>query len=104
MARIEWRKVSSPFDSSTKRNSANPSGHSFPTRRSSNLVQVGVARAVQPDIAAGGPIQRPEQMQQRALPRPGGAHDGDERSEEHTSELQSHHDLVCRLLLEKKKA
>src|SRR5437667_1896715 len=25
-----------------------------------------------------------------------------ERSEEHTSELQSHHDLVCRLLLEKK--
>ena len=27
----------------------------------------------------------------------------DTRSEEHTSELQSHHDLVCRLLLEKKK-
>src|SRR5437667_8329939 len=25
------------------------------------------------------------------------------RSEEHTSELQSHHDLVCRLLLEKNK-
>src|SRR5260221_10094595 len=25
------------------------------------------------------------------------------RSEEHTSELQSHNDLVCRLLLEKKK-
>src|SRR5574343_415733 len=25
----------------------------------------------------------------------------DWRSEEHTSELQSHHDLVCRLLLEK---
>src|SRR5437667_8466486 len=24
------------------------------------------------------------------------------RSEEHTSELQSHHDLVCRLLLDKK--
>src|SRR5438034_2244977 len=30
--------------------------------------------------------------------RPGAA-----RSEEHTSELQSHSDLVCRLLLEKKK-
>src|SRR5438034_10136792 len=31
-------------------------------------------------------------------------HPGDpERSEEHTSELQSHSDLVCRLLLEKKK-
>src|SRR5260221_10597868 len=28
----------------------------------------------------------------------------DARSEEHTSELQSHSDLVCRLLLEKKKA
>jgi len=27
-----------------------------------------------------------------------------DRSEEHTSELQSHHDLVCRLLLEKKDA
>src|SRR5882672_5525222 len=31
----------------------------------------------------------------------GGA--GVHRSEEHTSELQSHSDLVCRLLLEKKK-
>src|SRR5438132_9231604 len=28
---------------------------------------------------------------------------GPKRSEEHTSELQSHSDLVCRLLLEKKK-
>src|SRR5260221_6335041 len=28
----------------------------------------------------------------------------DERSEEHTSELQSHSDLVCRLLLEQKKS
>src|SRR5260221_7936697 len=28
---------------------------------------------------------------------------GDQRSEEHTSELQSHSDLVCRLLLEKNK-
>src|SRR5437773_8166640 len=27
----------------------------------------------------------------------------EDRSEEHTSELQSHHDIVCRLLLEKKK-
>src|SRR5437667_8260460 len=34
-------------------------------------------------------------------PPPGVAGAG--RSEEHTSELQSHHDLVCRLLLEKKK-
>src|SRR5438034_2676654 len=33
----------------------------------------------------------------------GGRHVQDARSEEHTSELQSHSDLVCRLLLEKKK-
>src|SRR5260221_10745425 len=33
----------------------------------------------------------------------GGVALGDIRSEEHTSELQSHSDLVCRLLLEKKK-
>src|SRR3712207_7461531 len=31
------------------------------------------------------------------------AHDGEARSEEHTSELQSRQYLVCRLLLEKKK-
>src|SRR5260221_7824001 len=30
-------------------------------------------------------------------------HERGDRSEEHTSELQSHSDLVCRLLLEKKK-
>src|SRR5699024_10145912 len=40
-------------------------------------------------------------------PRPPSAHGtapwGAERSEEHTSELQSRFDLVCRLLLEKKK-
>src|SRR5437773_8921118 len=39
------------------------------------------------------PIQK--EGRRRVLPRT--------RSEEHTSELQSHHDLVCRLLLEKKK-
>src|SRR5207249_8008094 len=32
-----------------------------------------------------------------------GGQDDDGRSEEHTSELQSRFDLVCRLLLEKKK-
>ena len=35
-------------------------------------------------------------LQETALAEP-------DRSEEHTSELQSHSDLVCRLLLEKKK-
>src|SRR5690349_24834868 len=37
-----------------------------------------------------------------AEPAPAGLVDGP-RSEEHTSELQSRRDLVCRLLLEKKK-
>src|SRR2546422_8440670 len=45
-----------------------------------------------------GGAQRGEVRQQRAH----GARDG-ERSEEHTSELQSRLHLVCRLLLEKKK-
>src|SRR5947207_11827576 len=43
------------------------------------------------DVRTVQPLERP--------PVPGGG----ERSEEHTSELQSHSDLVCRLLLEKKK-
>src|SRR5438132_14041696 len=42
-----------------------------------------------------------------AAPQAGRAEEPEEgrgpRSEEHTSELQSHSDLVCRLLLEKKK-
>src|SRR2546430_7883957 len=36
-------------------------------------------------------------------PRADGGRHGDDRSEEHTSELQSQSNLVCRLLLEKKK-
>src|SRR5437588_3728533 len=40
----------------------------------------------------GGGAARPRPPRSRA----------DRRSEEHTSELQSHSDLVCRLLLEKK--
>src|SRR5260221_2844350 len=39
----------------------------------------------------------------RATIRDGAARLDDGRSEEHTSELQSHSDLVCRLLLEKNK-
>src|SRR5438132_7904556 len=38
-----------------------------------------------------------------ARPRAGTGGVANRRSEEHTSELQSHSDLVCRLLLEKKK-
>src|SRR5260221_8271603 len=39
----------------------------------------------------------------RCRPTAGADASGNSRSEEHTSELQSHSDLVCRLLLEKKK-
>src|SRR5437773_1702286 len=60
--------------------------HSFPTRRSSDLPLRRArarSRAWSRSAARGG---------RQLLPR----------SEEHTSELQSHHDIVCRLLLEKK--
>src|SRR5436190_4484028 len=46
-------------------------------------------------------LQRPSLLRHRSVRRRG-AHLLS-RSEEHTSELQSHSDLVCRLLLEKKK-
>src|SRR5437773_9439000 len=45
-----------------------------------------------------GPAGCAGESQRRQRP-----HRNRRRSEEHTSELQSHHDLVCRLLLEKKK-
>src|SRR5688572_31591701 len=49
---------------------------------------------------------RPGQSYTRIYPTSGGIKDyayGSQRSEEHTSELQSQSNLVCRLLLEKKK-
>src|SRR3712207_7590294 len=48
-----------------------------------------------------GPILRPVLVGPPAVSWPGA--DGQRRSEEHTSELQSRQYLVCRLLLEKKK-
>src|SRR5438477_2264511 len=62
----------------------------FPTRRSSDLSR----RAT-----LGG---RDEEVRDRRHPGER-ARMGRTRSEEHTSELQSHVNLVCRLLLEKKK-
>src|SRR2546425_5736725 len=44
-----------------------------------------------------------ERLQQESLVRARSAHGPHDRSEEHTSELQSLAYLVCRLLLEKKK-
>src|SRR5476649_374607 len=45
----------------------------------------------------------PAEQDRRAGVAAGGQRERQRRSEEHTSELQSHSDLVCRLLLEKKK-
>src|SRR5690349_23156008 len=53
--------------------------------------------AIRGDRAAG------ERRHPRQAPHRHGRPRGQNRSEEHTSELQSRRDLVCRLLLEKKK-
>src|SRR2546430_7328526 len=54
----------------------------------------------------GGPARRPVYADGHDAPDPGGVGGRDHlglRSEEHTSELQSQSNIVCRLLLEKKK-
>src|SRR2546427_2299611 len=53
----------------------------------------GAGRAVLTPAARGHPVRRHEERDRRRR----------RRSEEHTSELQSQSNLVCRLLLEKKK-
>src|SRR5207248_11558250 len=50
-----------------------------------------------------GPVDRDVDLPEPAGDAPLGAARAHQRSEEHTSELQSPYDLVCRLLLEKKK-
>src|SRR5207249_12092344 len=92
--------------------------HSFPTRRSSDLHLDGDQEQIRPAPAArvgrarGGPAPGPGaaatrvQALQGPLRPAGGPRrraQSAPRSEEHTSELQSRFDLVCRLLLEKKK-
>src|SRR5699024_12678117 len=80
--------------------------HSFPTRRSSDL-GYGLDRINNFDIASNAVSVTTEagQYLQLDLGRVTDVHDLklNLRSEEHTSELQSRFDLVCRLLLEKKK-
>src|SRR5438874_10501751 len=82
--------------------------HSFPTRRSSDLVG-DLVRPFRDELvddgllAGAGPQHSPDSLQEFALPEASADEDGHVRSEEHTSELQSRRDLVCRLLLEKKK-
>src|SRR5207249_11732669 len=92
--------------------------HSFPTRRSSDLAEGMEGRG----LAKGNPSQqnaprtlgRDGALSARARVREAAERDKqvrftallhhvyNVRSEEHTSELQSRFDLVCRLLLEKK--
>src|SRR5438132_3682412 len=55
----------------------------------------------EPAVEAG--VRRADAVPRGAGPAGPPAENRDLRSEEHTSELQSHSDLVCRLLLEKKK-
>src|SRR5690606_40856942 len=87
--------------------------HSFPTRRSSDLVHAaaragggaGVALdALEILLAHVAGHEGADGLEGRddgqVLPLPAA---GPDRSEEHTSELQSRENLVCRLLLEKKK-
>src|SRR5688500_19503829 len=80
-----------------------PAIHSFPTRRSSDLHDLDVGERVadpligvpQLDLAQTGGVDAQGAVGQREQLGV--------RSEEHTSELQSPCNLVCRLLLEKKK-
>src|SRR5207253_10075409 len=85
--------------------------HSFPTRRSSDLKELRMdvktrktARSLRAKLRSPG---RPPVLHHaarwpfwQAIAR---GLSSEERSEEHTSELQSRGHLVCRLLLEKKK-
>src|SRR5690349_22146276 len=89
--------------------------HSFPTRRSSDLFFGDIpvlGHLFRTDRSSGERVERmflisPRLSARRsaafgakpAAPEPAPA---PARSEEHTSELQSRRDLVCRLLLEKK--
>src|SRR5690625_5802721 len=70
---------------------------SFPTRRSSDLI---FSRTADHLIAAGDALRRLLARFARPEHRPDVVI---ARSEEHTSELQSRGQLVCRLLLEKQK-
>src|SRR5688572_33327793 len=90
---------------SCQRHCAHRDLHSFPTRRSSDLQPAGRLRSLH---ATYSPTSRRSHPALRRLPsahdrRLGSTTEGSLRSEEHTSELQSQSNIVCRLLLEKKK-
>src|SRR5690606_42157982 len=70
-----------------------PDLRTFPTRRSSDLAPARAPPRRRRRRAGGAaPPPRPSACRRSCAPR----------SEEHTSELQSRENLVCRLLLEKK--
>src|SRR5947208_1299249 len=76
---------------------------SFPTRRSSDLEHDGDdGRLVGDHVAREADVDRAAASSAHRVAAPARVHEADvERSEEHTSELQSPDHLVCRLLLEK---
>src|SRR5207249_9212990 len=76
--------------------------HSFPTRRSSDLYCARARGALH--LSSMSSISRTGSRAGCTIPTAScGFARKVQRSEEHTSELQSRFDLVCRLLLEKKK-
>src|SRR3712207_9243996 len=62
-----------------------------------------IALAARPRELDAGPVLVGPEVGHGCGHRTPGAQEGGDRSEEHTSELQSRQYLVCRLLLEKKK-
>src|SRR5436309_10066661 len=95
MPRRPW----SPLGFLVSSSSLLPYLHSFPTRRSSDLV--AHVRVHSMNRVAGRAVFRREHDDREMRPTGARAQFLD-RSEEHTSELQSRENLVCRLLLEKK--
>src|SRR5207249_11790922 len=105
------------FTSHLYKSRHHPNLHSFPTRRSSDLpdeverpeevTQLPATSAGQRDVQkheSGDDVQSQPPLRLRTAARINHLRgERPVRSEEHTSELQSRFDLVCRLLLEKKK-
>src|SRR5699024_12422205 len=84
--------------------SSPPARRSFPTRRSSDLSTLPVLHRHHRDHVHVLVFARVgHKLVKVSTKLAGGLVTGHARSEEHTSELQSRFDLVCRLLLEKKK-